>query len=106
MSSMEQLTRFRERLRPWILFAGIHLYLNENDKNLNSWFSMSAIPGCRLMDAWPSMNEAARRATQTDLRNYLHELRAVPPPTPTYIGPVARCPRKELVNYYRRQLIL
>ena len=113
------------------------LHVNENDTNLTSWFSMSAIPGRPLIDAWPSMNEGARRATQIDLRNYLQELRAVPPPTPPYIGscnggpaydhrlnngypcgpfasesdfndflvaPVARCPRKELVSHYRRQL--
>lgn len=80
------------------------------------------------------MNEKAGRATQTELRNYLHELRAMPPPTPPTlnlasvgqhtiaaltmailvvqfasesdfndfpVAPVARCPRKELVNHYR-----
>ncbi|KFY66537.1 hypothetical protein V496_02006 [Pseudogymnoascus sp. VKM F-4515 (FW-2607)] len=113
------------------------IYVNENDASPSSWFSMSAIPGSPLTDAWPSMNEEARRATQADLRSYLHELRTVPSPTPAYIGscsggsaydhrlnngypcgpfasvsdfhdflvvPVARCPRQELVTYYRQQL--
>jgi aminoglycoside phosphotransferase len=113
------------------------IHVDENDTSPSSWFSISAIPGCPLADAWPSMIEEVQRATQTDLRDYLHELRAVPPPTPAYIGscnsgpaydhrlnngypcgpfasesdfsdflvgPVARCPRKELVNHYRRQL--
>lgn len=113
------------------------IHVNENDPSPSSWFSMSAIPGYSLTDAWPILNAEARRATQTDLRNYLHELRAVPPPTPPYIGachggpaydhrlnngypcgpfvsesdfndflvaPVARCPRKELVNHYRQEL--
>lgn len=86
------------------------------------------------MDAWPSMAADTCIATMTDLRNYLHKLRAMPTPTPAYIrscnsrpaydhrlnnnylyglfalesdfndflvGPVARCPRKELVNHYR-----
>jgi len=34
----------------------------------------------------PSMDEEARRAAQTGLRKYLDELRAIPPPTPAYIG--------------------
>lgn len=113
------------------------IYVNENDASPSSWFSMSAIPGSPLTDAWPSMNEEARRATQADLRSYLHELRTVPSPTPAYVGscsggsaydhrlnngypcgpfasvsdfhdflvvPVARCPRQELVIYYRQQL--
>ena len=66
--------------------AVFEVHVKQNDTSPSSWFSMNAIPGCPLMDAWPSMNETARRATQTDLRNYLQELRAVPPPTPTYIG--------------------
>lgn len=113
------------------------IHIDEDDTNPGSWLSMNAIPGCPLTDAWPNMNEEARKATQTDLHSYLYELRAVPPPTPAYIGsckggpaydhrlnnghpcgpfasesdfndflvtPVARCPRKELVNHYRRQL--
>lgn len=62
------------------------IHVNENDTNPSSWFSMSATPGCPLTDAWSSMNEKARRATQTDLRNFLHELRAVPPLAPVFIG--------------------
>ncbi|KFY77641.1 hypothetical protein V498_09284 [Pseudogymnoascus sp. VKM F-4517 (FW-2822)] len=83
------------------------------------------------------MDDEARRATEADLHNYLHELRTMPPPTPAYIGscsgglaydhrlnngfpcgpfasvsdfhyflvaPVARCPRQELVTYYREKL--
>ncbi|OAF60224.1 hypothetical protein VC83_03090 [Pseudogymnoascus destructans] len=62
------------------------IYVNENDASPSSWFSMSAISGSPLTDAWPSMNDEARRATQADLRSYLHELRTVPSPTPAYIG--------------------
>jgi aminoglycoside phosphotransferase (APT) family kinase protein len=113
------------------------IYVNENDASPSSWFSMSVIPGSPLTDAWPSMNEEARRATQADLSSYLHELRTLPSPTPAYIRscsggsaynhrlnngypcepfasvsdfhdflvvPVARCPRQELVKYYRQQL--
>jgi hypothetical protein len=61
------------------------IHINENDTIPSSWFSMSAIPGCPLTDVWHSMNEKARRATETELRSYLHELRAMPPPTPLYM---------------------
>jgi aminoglycoside phosphotransferase len=115
----------------------LEVHVNEKDASPSSWFSMSAISGRPLTDAWPSMNDEARRATQADLRRYLHELQTVPSPTPAYIGsctgssaydhrlnngypcgafasvsdfhdflvvPVARCPRQELVKYYRQQL--
>lgn len=64
------------------------VHVNENDTSLNrtSWFSMSVVPGSSLTDAWPNMNEIARRTTQAELYNYLHELRTVPSPTPAYIG--------------------
>ncbi|OBT82835.1 hypothetical protein VE02_08440 [Pseudogymnoascus sp. 03VT05] len=62
------------------------IYVDENDGSRSSWFSMSVIPGSPLTDAWPSMNEEARTATQADLRSYLDELRTVPSPTPAFIG--------------------
>lgn len=118
--------------------AVLEIYIDKNNTSPSSWFSMSEIPGSSLTDAWPSMSERARRATQTDLRSYVHELRTVPSPTPACIGscrggsaydhrlnngfpcgpfasvsdfhdflvlPVARCPRKELVEHYRQHLV-
>jgi aminoglycoside phosphotransferase len=64
----------------------LQIHVDENDTNPSSWFSMNAMPGSPLMDAWPNMNEEARTATQNDLRTYLHELRAIPPPAPAFIG--------------------
>ncbi|KAL5348329.1 hypothetical protein ACLOAV_006811 [Pseudogymnoascus australis] len=64
----------------------IHFTENDASPSRSSWFSMSVVPGSSPTDAWPNMDDEARRATEADLRNYLHELRTMPPPTPAYIG--------------------
>jgi hypothetical protein len=52
----------------------------------SSWFSMTAMSGTPLTDAWPTMTVEARSATQPSLRTYLHELRTIPCPTVAFIG--------------------
>ncbi|PVH67573.1 hypothetical protein DL98DRAFT_443270, partial [Cadophora sp. DSE1049] len=60
----------------------LEVHIDEDPTNSSSWFSMSAIAGYSLTNAWPSMKEEARRATQADLHRYLQELRALTPPQP------------------------
>lgn len=63
----------------------IEVHVDESDTE-RSWFTMTVIPGSCLTDAWPNMQEEAREAAQTELRFFLQEMRAIPPPTPVHIG--------------------
>ncbi|KAJ8107641.1 hypothetical protein OPT61_g8724 [Boeremia exigua] len=47
---------------------------------------MSLVEGVSLTEAWAGMSKEAQAITQTELSNYLRELQALRPPTPTYIG--------------------
>ena len=51
-----------------------------------AYIFMSYIPGSTLQDVWPSLSTEARQNIANQLKTYMDDLRAVPPPSPCYFG--------------------
>ncbi|KAK4092926.1 hypothetical protein Purlil1_2851 [Purpureocillium lilacinum] len=54
----------------------------------DGWIRMKRMPGQSLGDAWPTMTEAARERTESQLKSYIQQLRQLPSPHP---GSICSC---------------